>query len=264
MATSTIGSEYEFIKRKVCIKKRNSQYEALRTSIMSNDKDVAYRKVQEIVTIAKRFEMALALEEEQYNNTNNTGNRTTTYCGDTPCQTLPYSRNWYKDKETTRSFIPTAYHILQEYDLLYLKAKISFENIQKRNTETIANWASLTHSDISLVGKKIGDAEKKLEYYNSCINTINQIIALRNYDKDICNNGIDTDGHISFIKELRQLESDVNLLKPVHISKLITKKVSQGQQKKIFRNHRKSDKKKEPEFKFSDLDNNKEKEDRTL
>ena len=287
MATSNLDSEYQFLKTRVCIQKRNKKYKALKNAITSETNDVAERKIKQIVAMTKRFAIALALEEERYNNTDNTGNtgnRTTTYCGDTTCQTLPYNRNWNKDIETTRNFIPTAYHILQEYDLLYLKAEVPLKQILIRGNNTISEWSTKAYSDISIVGKKIGDVDERLEYYNNCIDTINQIIALRNYDKDICHNGIDNDDHIPFIIELRQLESDIHLLKPVNVKKLIKERVSQSEQKKIYRMRGKSAKK--SEFSFSDLnekgksflesrktlkpyptentDNNEEKEDGTL
>ena len=233
MATSTLDNEYRSLKRNVCIQKREfHQYEALKNTIKPNDKDAADRKVQEIVTMTKRFAMALM---------KNTG-RTTTYCGDIPergirisCQTLPYNRNWDKDEETTRNFIPTTYHILQEYDLLYLKAKISLEKILEMGDDTIADWTSKALSDIKFVGKEINDTDEKIEYYNSCISTIEQVIFLRKYDMYTCHNGIDTDSHTTFIEQLMNLSRNVVSSKPIIKSLLPTRKISQGERKRLWK-----------------------------
>ena len=104
--------------------------------------------------------------------------------------------------------------------------------------DTIANWASTALSDIDLVGKEINDTDEKIEYYDSCMSTIDQIIFLRKYDMYICHNGIDTDGHIKFIEELSNLGNSVSLLKPMVETFIVKQKISQGQRKKMYRERR--------------------------
>lgn len=216
MATSRIPraiDRYKTLKKEVCIVDRNKQYDDLTDAIMSRDVNESKHMIKKIVNITKCFVNAFNKEEINKGNKKLNNKR---YCGDEiRCQTLPYSKDW--PEKQTRGFIPTAYHILQEYDLLHLKARVNFIDIKERNKKSISVWGTLTYSDINDISYDIENSNEKKQYYDDCISTINQIIYLRTYDIGACLKNRATtkqiEDHEGFIKELRTLRESISELK---------------------------------------------------
>ena len=201
MAASTFDEEYDSFQKRVCMTTRNARYKKLVTA-MEKDEDTKIAKTTNLVNMTENF--LNSLKEEQ----NRTGN-TKTYCGERKCQKLPYSRFWFKEVPSDRDFIPTTYHILQEYGLLFLKAKMNFKEIKEMNKGTINEWTIVAHTEIVHQGKTFINSNERIQYYEDCINMVNKIIYLRNYDADICLiDSTDTEKrrkHEGFTKELKEL-----------------------------------------------------------
>ena len=198
MEEPTLDEKYDSLQTGVCMTTRNNRYKKL-TTAMEKDNDTKIAKTTKLVNMTESF--LNSLKEEQ--------NRTGTYCGERKCQRLPYSRFWFKEVPSDREFIPTTYHILQEYGLLFLKAKMNFEKIKVMNKKTISQWTVLAHSGIVHQGNTIRNSDERIQYYEDCIDMVNKIIYLRNYDADICLiNSTDTkkrSDHEGFTNELKTL-----------------------------------------------------------
>ena len=172
MAQSNTRTIYEGLKSEVCIPHTSdSRYTALKHTLMNAGDALAKIEVKRIVDITKNFATALGSE------------RKIKYCGNEDCKTLPHIKNFdSKDNELlTRSFIPTAYHILQDYDLMYLKSEILLKELDSRRKLENVQWRRTTFNKINQIG-----LNKNAQYYQDCIDTINQVISLREYDMAMC------------------------------------------------------------------------------
>ena len=214
MAESTLDEKYNSLQTKACMTTRNSRYRRLTTAMEKNE-DTKIAKTTELVDITEKFLKYLKKEQ------NKTGKTGKTYCGERKCQKLPYSRFWFKEVPSVRDFMPTTYHILQEYGLLFLKAKINFKKIKEMNKGTIYEWTVDAHTEIVVnQGNTIINSNERIKYFEDCINMVNNIIYLRNYDADIClinsTNIEKRRDHEGFTKELKNLinliENDINKL----------------------------------------------------
>ena len=203
MAQSSIDSSYNDLKSSVCIPYRNStEYKDLKNALVNSTDELAKSRIKIIINITKRFETALHSELKRKIITRRT------YCGDEDCQTLPHINN---KGSMTRRFIPTAYHILQDYDLMYLKCNIELKQLDFNRGLNMKKWRRTTFRTIIYTGEEGMEKDNDL-YYPDCIDTINRVISLRRYDMDSCienpNEKIKED-HEKFLRQLNELNSDI-------------------------------------------------------
>lgn len=192
---------YKELKSKVCIPQISDlRYTALTRTLMNSGDELANAEIRRIVNITKNFATALGSE------------RRIKYCGNEDCQTLPFMKVDNKGKElSTRSFIPTAYHILQEYDLLYLKSELTLKELNFMRTRKMGVWKRTTFLHINRVG-----LNKNAQYYQDCIDIINQVISLREYDMAMCIENPDSKIekiHRDFLDVLNKLKKKIQALK---------------------------------------------------
>ena len=185
----------------MCIPNINdSRYKALKRALVCSGDALARIEIKRIIDITKRFVTALGSE------------RRIRYCGNEDCKTLPFMKVDSKGNELlTRSFIPTAYHILQDYDLLYLKSEILLKDLESFRELKMGSWRRTILNRIDQTG-----LNKNAQYYQDCIDTINQVISLRNYDMEVCienpNNDI-KEKHKDFLDVLKKLRKRIQILK---------------------------------------------------
>ena len=193
---STLQIRYENLHEKVCIPKLNSRENNTKYRDLVNEitKQGNKEDVKEIVKMTELFVNVLEKNKKDI------------YCNPKRCRNLPYIKN----KKDTRDFIPTSYHILQDYDLFYIKSDVSREILKKiTNIRDFAKWEK--YADLLITNKgETFEESMKSKYYQDCVETIQRVILLRKFDLDYCTEPGETterENHNKFIDRLNSLKN---------------------------------------------------------
>ena len=192
---SLLQTRHENLHEKVCIPNINDRkYNIPYSELVSKITNQGTKK--DLIEIVEMTELFVSSLKE---------NKKNRYCNPKHCRTLPYI---HKVRDT-RDFIPTSYHILQDYDLLYIKSEASSEALKDITRIRDPNiWEQYAERLIKKKGEKLKESIKS-KYYQDCVETIQRVIFLRNFDLQYCIESSKTserENHEKFIGNLTSLK----------------------------------------------------------